>query len=185
MVNPGKPRLSSKLSIRWLRVRFPTSSLDASSRRAMTYGYILFLGESCRPMRLWGQFWEKPRSRIAVALGPSDDGRMWNCLRELAIMTRASVWERLKNDLRASERHEMWHEDFADEPAVEERMPFGVPPEEMRAVLEEALQDDCCELCGLLFDPGELTETGMYEYYTMDLDPGTRVCLRVPGIASG
>jgi len=80
------------------------------------------------------------------------------------------------NDLRASEGYEMWHEDFADEPAVEERMPFGIPPEEMRAVLEEALQDDCCELCGMLFDPGEVAETGMYEYYTMDLDPGTRVC---------
>lgn len=70
----------------------------------------------------------------------------------------------------------MWHEDFADEPAVEERMPFGITPEEMRAVMEEALQADCCELCTLAFAPEELVETGMYEYYTMDLDPGTRVC---------
>jgi hypothetical protein len=69
-----------------------------------------------------------------------------------------------------------WHEDFEDEPSVEERMPFGVPPEEMRAVLEEALQDDCCELCELPFGPGELVETGIYEFYTMDLDPGTRIC---------
>ena len=70
----------------------------------------------------------------------------------------------------------MWHEDFSDEPGVEERMPFGVSPEEMRAVMEEALQDDCCELCGLLVDPVDLIETGMTEYYQMDLDPGTRVC---------
>ena len=56
-------------------------------------------------------------------------------------------------------------------------MPFGVPPEEMRAASEEALENDCCEVCKLPFDPRELVETGMYEYCTMDLDPGTRICL--------
>ena len=70
----------------------------------------------------------------------------------------------------------MWHEDFADEPSIEERIPFGISPEEMRAVMEVASLDDCCELCKLPFDCGDLIETGLYEYYTMDLDPGTWVC---------
>ena len=76
----------------------------------------------------------------------------------------------------AREDANMWCEDFDDEPSVEERMPFGVSPEEMRAVSEEAMPSDCCEFCKLPSDDGELVETGMYEYYTMDLDPGTRVC---------
>jgi hypothetical protein len=71
----------------------------------------------------------------------------------------------------------MMYEDFGDEPSVEERMPFGgISPEEMLAVSEEILRSNCCELCGLPPALGELVETGMYEYYTMDLDPGTRVC---------
>ena len=39
----------------------------------------------------------------------------------------------------------MWHEDFGDEPSVEERMPFGISPEEMLAVSEEAMLSECCE----------------------------------------
>jgi hypothetical protein len=70
----------------------------------------------------------------------------------------------------------MWHEDFGDEPSIEERMPFGMLPEEIRTVSEEASRDDCCELCKQLFDWSELIETGLYEYYTMNIDPGTRVC---------
>jgi hypothetical protein len=68
------------------------------------------------------------------------------------------------------------HEDFGDEPSVEERMPFGVSQEEMLVVFKEVLENDCCEHCKQLFDAGELVETEMYEYYTMDLDPGTRIC---------
>ena len=72
----------------------------------------------------------------------------------------------------------MWHghEDFEDEPSVEERMPFGVSPEEMRAVFEESLENDCWEFCKLPFGPGDLAETGKPEFYMMDLDPGTRIC---------
>ena len=77
----------------------------------------------------------------------------------------------------ASEAETMCREDFGDEPSVEERMPFGVSPEEMRAVSEEAMLSDCCEFCERLPDDGELVETGMYEYYTMDLDPGTLICV--------
>lgn len=69
-----------------------------------------------------------------------------------------------------------WHEDFGDEPAVEERMPFGVTPEEMRAALYEASLGTC-EFCGQQACTDELIETGMHEYYTMDLDPGTLSCL--------
>lgn len=69
----------------------------------------------------------------------------------------------------------MWHEDFGDEPSVEDRMPFGVSPEEMEAVMLEALLDPC-EICGVQFERDLMTETGSYEYYTMDLDPGTLLC---------
>jgi hypothetical protein len=66
-------------------------------------------------------------------------------------------------------------EDFEDEPAVEERMPFGITPEEMYAVMIEASQESC-EFCNEAFHCEDLIETGMYEYCTMDLDPGTFAC---------
>ena len=67
------------------------------------------------------------------------------------------------------------HEDFADEPSVEERMPHGLSPAEMKALHDEASVEDC-EFCGESFHYDELVPTGHYEYYTMDLDPGTRIC---------
>ena len=71
----------------------------------------------------------------------------------------------------------MWHEDFGDEPSVEERIPFGIPPEEMAVLQEDAiLQCNCCACCGQLFDYEDLIETGMREFYTMDLDPGLICC---------
>jgi hypothetical protein len=44
----------------------------------------------------------------------------------------------------------MWYNGFYEEASVEEQLPFGMSPEEMRAVSEEAILCDCCELCGLL-----------------------------------
>lgn len=68
-----------------------------------------------------------------------------------------------------------WHEDFEDEPSVEERMPFGITPEEMQAVMVAASLG-ACEFCGEQAVLEDLIETGMYEYYSMDLDPGTLAC---------
>lgn len=68
-----------------------------------------------------------------------------------------------------------WHEDFEDEPSVEERMPFGVPPEEMRAVIAST-SVDFCENCHVQLPDDEFVLTGMDEYHTMDLDPGTKLC---------
>jgi hypothetical protein len=68
-----------------------------------------------------------------------------------------------------------WHEDFADEPSVEERMPFGFAPEEMQAAIIAA-SFGVCEFCGEESMLEDLIESGMYEYYTMDLDPGTLSC---------
>lgn len=69
----------------------------------------------------------------------------------------------------------VWHEDFADEPSVEERMPFGITPEEMQAVMLEASLGTC-EFCGEHVALEDLIETDTYEYYTMELDPGTLAC---------
>jgi len=69
-----------------------------------------------------------------------------------------------------------WQEDFEDEPSVEERMPFGITPEEMQAVMIEASLGTC-DFCGEKSPLEDLIETGMYEYYTMDLDPGTLGCI--------
>ncbi len=69
----------------------------------------------------------------------------------------------------------VWHEDFADEPSVEERMPFGITPQEMHAMMLEASLGTC-EFCGAQAAIGEMIETGTYEYYTMDIDPGTLAC---------
>ena len=68
-----------------------------------------------------------------------------------------------------------WHEDFEDEPSVEERMPFGLSPEEMRAVSIEASLD-ICENCHVQLPDDEFVVTGMDEYCTMDIDPGTKLC---------
>lgn len=69
-----------------------------------------------------------------------------------------------------------WHEDFGDEPSIEERMPIGVSPEEKLAVSEQIWEDSHCSICEQEFAESELIETGMYEYCTMDLDPGTKLC---------
>jgi hypothetical protein len=68
-----------------------------------------------------------------------------------------------------------WHEDFQDEPSVEERMPFGITFEEMQAAMVAASLG-ACEFCGEQALLEDLIETGTYEYYTMDLDPGTLAC---------
>ena len=67
------------------------------------------------------------------------------------------------------------HEDFGDEPSIEERMPFGISPEEMREGMIEAFMG-VCEFCGVSAPRDEFIETGMYEYRTMDLDPDTLAC---------
>lgn len=33
-----------------------------------------------------------------------------------------------------------------------------------------------CAVCNMRFPKSQLTETGMYEYYTMDIDPMTLIC---------
>lgn len=68
-----------------------------------------------------------------------------------------------------------WHEDYGDEPAIEERMPYGMTPEEMRDVMMEA-SCETCYVCGVKAQVEEFVETGMYEYYTMDIDPETFFC---------
>src|SRR5262245_52440955 len=68
-----------------------------------------------------------------------------------------------------------WHEDFGDEPSVEERMPHGLSTVEMLALFEEASMD-ACEGCGQSFPEGALSTTDMFECVTMDLDPGTQLC---------
>jgi hypothetical protein len=57
-----------------------------------------------------------------------------------------------------------WHEDFSDEPGPEERMPIGWEDKPL-----------ICEVCGCYLDVSGC-ETGMYEYMTLDLDPGTHIC---------
>jgi len=52
------------LSIRWLRVRVPSPSLNRSSRKSRTYGYGCFK-TTAGANRMWGQFGGKTR----VALG--------------------------------------------------------------------------------------------------------------------
>ncbi len=64
-----------------------------------------------------------------------------------------------------------------EEVSIEEQMPYGISPEEARAVSEEAFLCDCCEFCGSFRDDSEFVETGMGEFYTMDIDPGTLVCI--------
>ena len=68
-----------------------------------------------------------------------------------------------------------WHEDFEDEPSVEERMPFGLSPIEMQAMMIEA-RFDTCERCGDRLPDDELISTGMHEYFTMDIDPESKFC---------
>ena len=68
-----------------------------------------------------------------------------------------------------------WHEDFEDEPSVEERMPFGLSPSEMQAMMIEA-RFDTCEQCGDRLPDEDLIATGMYEYFTMDIDPESKFC---------
>ena len=68
-----------------------------------------------------------------------------------------------------------WTEDFGDEPGVEDRMPFGMSPEEMRDVLIAASLETC-EFCGVEAHFEDLVETGTCEYYTMDVDPNTLAC---------
>ncbi len=67
------------------------------------------------------------------------------------------------------------HEDFEDEPAVEERMPFGITPEEMHAAMVEASLE-LCKFCNESYPSEDWIETGMHEYCTMDSDPGTFAC---------
>ena len=69
----------------------------------------------------------------------------------------------------------MWHEDFADEPSVEERTPFGISPDEAFAAMMDASLATC-EFCRRQAEHEDFIETGMNEYYTMDLDPGTMAC---------
>ena len=69
-----------------------------------------------------------------------------------------------------------WHEDFEDEPSVENQMPFGISPEEMHVVMMDAMVD-ACECCGVRLEQFYLVETGTYEFYTMDIDPGTLMCV--------
>jgi hypothetical protein len=69
-----------------------------------------------------------------------------------------------------------FHEDFGDEPSVEERMPFGITPQEVHAVMTEASLG-ACEFCGEQEALDDLTETGTYKYHTMDLDPGILACI--------
>lgn len=68
-----------------------------------------------------------------------------------------------------------WHEDFEDEPTVEERMPFGLPPVEIQALHAEASVDRC-ESCGESFPCDYFEPIGYIEYCTMDLDCDTRIC---------
>jgi hypothetical protein len=69
-----------------------------------------------------------------------------------------------------------WHEYFGDEPSVEERMPYGLSPAEIDSIIAEASLHKC-EECGKPFLADEVITTGMYEYYTMDVDPESVVCL--------
>jgi hypothetical protein len=68
-----------------------------------------------------------------------------------------------------------WHEDFGDAPSVEERMPSGLSPIEMAEIMLEA-NCERCECCQKWFLVDELVLTGMYEYYTMDIDPDSLYC---------
>jgi hypothetical protein len=69
-----------------------------------------------------------------------------------------------------------WHEDFGDEPSVEERMPYGLSPAEVHLIVAEASLHRC-EECGKRFLEDEVISTGIYEYYMMDIDPESVVCL--------
>jgi hypothetical protein len=68
-----------------------------------------------------------------------------------------------------------WHEDFEDEPAVEDRMPYGLSPEEMSLLIIEAPLG-VCEFCGVKGPREDFVKTGLDEYLTMDLDPNTLAC---------
>ncbi len=68
-----------------------------------------------------------------------------------------------------------WHEDFGDEPSVEERMPFGLSPLEMQAISDEACLE-ACHFCDERYPEESLYTTDMYEYVTMDVDPDTKLC---------
>jgi hypothetical protein len=66
----------------------------------------------------------------------------------------------------------MWHEDFGDEPSVEERIKCEMSQSEIDAVEAEAFQStECCGICGKYVGFDNLIETGYSEYVTMDLDP--------------
>lgn len=66
-------------------------------------------------------------------------------------------------------------EDFGDAPTIEERFNGAVSPIEMQEALLDSTYPNC-EICGERFCVSELIFTGIYEYYTMDLDPETRMC---------
>ncbi|MDZ4817897.1 MAG: hypothetical protein SGJ20_02880 [Planctomycetota bacterium] len=68
-----------------------------------------------------------------------------------------------------------WHEDFQDEPSIEERTPYGLCPIEMHSIMSEVSLEECGH-CEERFPSDEMIVTGIYEYYTMDLDPDTRLC---------
>lgn len=69
-----------------------------------------------------------------------------------------------------------WHEDFGDEPSVEERTPHGLSPNEIIAIIADESRVKCDE-CGERFHADDVVITDMYEYCTMDIDPESVICL--------
>lgn len=67
------------------------------------------------------------------------------------------------------------HEDYGDEPGIEERYPSDQSPDEYD-LAGTAGTFEPCELCGTFCITTDLIATDLWEYVTMDIDPGTKLC---------